>query len=399
MAKEERQIGQERIRDNQLTQQLNGTMSGALRQSSSQAEVGVISGAFEEDLHAFDVRPSLHVEQPRASDKFCPNPGSKRFQDPLNFDAASKSKYSFLNVIHACLQLHLKSHIGFRDFVLLSCEAVSRTVQPGVCRSRGLFPCPPPVWRWTGSQHPSPKRRRRRKFFKLLNAVVQQIVCCLNWQALGHVKCPPPSACVGFGYTHEQLAMIERIESHVVHFLKAGVFDSADLGRCADKFDRVLHACQELPDDCQDVDLLFFVNELNNSFDPYGSKPRARGAVLTKCHPFACETSRESGNDVSPEFIDLDASTAKPVVADRIKWAHSPQFDPRPFLTDPVVARASADPEALRLPEERWIKKPIGKVHCSRQEVLKLASKWDSKGCIFNCSDCNHDDEPCCHQW
>ena len=168
--------------------------------------------------------------------------------DPLKFDAASDCKYTFLTLIHACLQGHVHSHVGLRDFILLSCEHVSRTVQPGARRSGDLFPCPPPRWRGTGHQRPSPRRRRRLQFFKLRNQVVQQIIACLNWQALGHVKRPPPSARGGFGYFPEQLAVIERIEGLVTYFLRAGQFDAADLGRCADKFDRLLRACQELPD-------------------------------------------------------------------------------------------------------------------------------------------------------
>ena len=84
-----------------------------------------------------------------------------------------------------------------------------------------------------------------------------------------------------------------------------------------------------------------------------------------------------------PGFSDkcqLSTCVAKPVVASRIKWEHSPQFDPVPFLHDKVVRDAFIDPARVRLPEHLWDNKPRGKVHCSRDELLKLAEKWDSKG-------------------
>eukprot|EP00435_Cladocopium_sp_Y103_P011903 s2565_g3.t1 len=204
--------------------------------------------------------------------------------------------------------------------------------------------------------------------------------------------------------------MIERVESQVTYFLSAGSFDASDLGRCADKFDRLLRACQELPDSLQEVDLSLIIDEVSKGLDPYlksqfGSSKHDHGpsrdyhshdmTPADSCRPVIETCSKDSlASDVSNVEVHLDASSAKPVVADRIKWAHSPQFDPRPFLTDPVVARAFEDPETLRLPETLWIKRPVGKVHCSRKEVLKLASKWDSKGAcrIFRCDECDHEE-------
>ena len=60
----------------------------------------------------------------------------------------------------------------------------------------------------------------------------------------------------------------------------------------------------------------------------------------------------------------------------------SPNFDPRPFLTDPIVKRAFEDPNSLRMHESLWVAKPAGKIHCSRSEVLKLAEKWDAVGAL-----------------
>ena len=92
--------------------------------------------------------------------------------------------------------------------------------------------------------------------------------------------------------------------------------------------------------------------------------------------------SREVDVGVQEIKMHIDASNAKPVLADRIKWEHSPKFDPRPYLVDPVVKRAFEDPNSLRLDESLWKKQPTGKIHCSRSEVLKLAEKWDAVGAL-----------------
>ena len=85
-------------------------------------------------------------------------------------------------------------------------------------------------------------------------------------------------------------------------------------------------------------------------------------------------------NQVPVSRCKLPSSVAKPVIASRIKWEHSPQFDPIPFLHDKIVRDAFIDPSRVRLPEKLWIHKPRGKVHCQKSELLKLAEKWDSKG-------------------
>lgn len=76
----------------------------------------------------------------------------------------------------------------------------------------------------------------------------------------------------------------------------------------------------------------------------------------------------------------MPKTVAKPVVADRIKWEHSPSFDPVPFLVDPIVRQAFLDPLSVRLPSHQWPDQPRGRAHCSRSELLALAGKWDSKG-------------------
>ena len=298
------------------------------------------------------------------------------------------------------MQTNMKANIGLRDFILLSCMPATRTAQFGASCSKDLLPCPPPLWRWTGPQRPSPKQRKRIKFLKLVNRIVQQIICALNWEALGHVVKPPSAACAGSFISVDQHLMIERIESLVLRFVTAGCFQASMLGRSADKLERLLDACRELPGETQEVDLLDVVNSVQQGLEPYGSNtssktPKDHEAFCPDSHSFV-EGASAADNEPTDltSKIHLDSSSCKPVIADRIKWEHSPTFDPRPFLTDPVVKAAFNNPETLRLPPESWIKKPCGRVHCSRGEVLKLARKWDDKGAlkIFPCNTVNHDE-------
>lgn len=81
-----------------------------------------------------------------------------------------------------------------------------------------------------------------------------------------------------------------------------------------------------------------------------------------------------------PQSLNMAVTTAKPVRADRIKWEHSPSFDPIPFFTDQIVRDAFIDPSSVKLLASQWVDKPKGRVHCSKGELLRLAEKWDSKG-------------------
>ena len=68
------------------------------------------------------------------------------------------------------------------------------------------------------------------------------------------------------------------------------------------------------------------------------------------------------------------------MLADRIKWKLGPSFDPSPYLSDPVVKKAFQDPNVLRRPAASWPLRRQATVHCSRQELVRLATKWDALG-------------------
>ena len=344
--------------------------------------------------------------------------------------------FSFLDVLSTVLQVSDAACVGLKQFIRLSMQPQSRTVHRVRVSNSDIWPCPIPLWSWTASPNPSPRRRRRRHRLKLRSQVLQHIVGVLNWECLGHPLKPPPHACAGYEFSESQVEMLCRLEHLIDHFLSADDVSASSLGRSWEKFSKLLAAAKELPE-IQDVDLLELVGELAREFDPY-SKPQGFKHDGSSNHhtdleeklsreassPQKCRILRRpptpkmsqnlappspqtrgitrgpGGPNLTEAFwksstqkvsCKLPSSVARPVIADRIKWEHSPQFDPIPFFQDQIVKDAFVKPDSVKLPSSEWIRKPKGKVHCSRTELLKLAEKWDSKGAcrIFNLSEVN----------
>ena len=283
--------------------------------------------------------------------------------------------------------------LAWVDFSRFRC---SRTPAPvhGAPACSDLWPCPLPTWEWTGSTRLSPRRRKLRKRLKLRHSLLQLVVATLNWETLGHPTSPPPQACIGFDLTEEQWAMINRLERLVDHFVQAGPISSQSLGRSCEKFSNLLRACQELPGN-QEVDLDELVFDLASKLDPYSSKPTS---VDQQTMASSCDLNPPSPSPFSPPdagcslgVTRMPKSVAKPVISSRIKWEHRPNFDPTPYL---VVKDAFVDPARVRLPSRMWPQQPRGRVHCSKQELLGLACKWDSEGAcrIFRLDEINWDE-------
>ena len=306
----------------ELKETMSSTSSTAARCYAGRV---VTEKAFERDIASFDACGNP-LRLKHSSPVKCPNSPNTCRGSSFRFTADSPDTFSFLDILDRCLQVNMQAHIGLRDFILLSCVPATRTAQFGTQSSKDLMPCPPPLWRWTGSQRPSPKQRRKIRFLKLVNRIVQQIICTLNWEALGHVVKPPVAACAGPCISPDQHLMIERIESMVLRFATAGCFQASMLGRSADKLERLLAACQELPGVTQDVDLLDVVNSVRQGLDPYGSNtssktPNNQEAFCQDDQSVREVTSPDESVVASPDSkIHLDSSTCKPVVADRIKW-------------------------------------------------------------------------------
>ena len=266
------------------------------------------------------------------------------------------------------------AHVGLSSFLRLSMQPCSHTVHKA-SQSLDLLPCPIPRWSWTGPAKLSPQRRPRRKFLKSRAQLLQKVIGVLNWETLGHPVRPPPEATIGQAFTDPQWAMVCRLERLIDHFLKADAVSAASLGRSGEKFSSMMRVAKELPD-LQEVDLCNLVQALSHDLDPYGKRlPHDSPSHDNLGFDDTLKLPRKYKTET-----ELNSSPARPVVASRIKWEHSPSFDPLPFFTDTIVRDAFLDPSSVKLPSHRWVDKPKGRVHCSRLELLKLAEKWDSKG-------------------
>ena len=211
----------------------------------------------------------------------------------------------------------------------------------------------------------------------------------LNWLTLGHARTPPVYARLGAPISSAQHDMLERLEVMIDHFLDCPTTPFAELGRAAEKLAILCKLSFELKsfDAVSQQDIQSFLKVVSKDVDPYGSggKHFASPVKVPEKHETECKGGADSSAVTScaePEAtrVPLATTITKPVVAHRIKWKLGPSFDPRPFLTDPVVQQAFQDPDVLRLPESDWPRKPRAQVHCQRSELLALAEKWDKLG-------------------
>ena len=303
------------------------------------------------------------------------------------------SSIKCIELIKAILQLAGQNHSGLGEFLRRSL-ANPRSV----CSSStaaDVWPCPPPRWRWTAAAKPSPRKRRRRRFLEAKAKVLQVVVCTLNWLSLGYPKSPPKEARLGAPISKQQHEMLERLESLVGYFLSAPDVDLSDLGRAGDKMAKLFMAAIQLPFSSVDAEwdeLASFLDILHKDFDPYGKRKDPDDSPGSEQTEFHRECATEPTKLGPP--VPVSISPAKPVVADRIKWKLRPSFNPEPYLVDPVVREAFVNPEIMRRPANSWPVKRKAKVHCSKDELLKLAKKWDAhQACRLVATDAVREEE------
>ena len=380
----------------------------------------------------------------RVSDPAGAEPSATR-AEPKGFGANHHDPHSFssrpepnkLPLDETCFVSWVSSFLGsfwsarssLGSFLRLSLCAPACTVVPDE-RSGDLWPVPMPSRaRWTAHAQTTLGPHRRARVFKVAWELVRIQIGCLSWLALGCPCRPPARACVrGADLTDCQSGVIDTLERHCLHFLRAGRFCASQLGRSSEKFSALLNTVLELPSADVDRVLSEITSSLHAELDPY-TRPRTQPASPSCTPPAApsqdaaaaqvgaCQfpignpaksglgppllgpivnsnrnvlrapLERHSGPKVgaSPEFSGSlgvcslgSGLSCKKIVADRIKWSLPPTFDPQPFLTDATTRRVYQDPSALKLPEDAWPRLPRAKVHCSRGELLRLASKWDS---------------------
>ena len=315
-------------------------------------------------------------------------------------DAIPRTDTCFVSWVSSFLGFVWSSRSGLGSFLRLSSRAPACTALPDE-RSGDVWPVPLPVACWTADAKCklSPKRRRKARHLRLAGELLRLQVGTLNWLALGCPTVPPDRACTrGAALSRDQLNVLDTLERHCRYFLRAGPFNLSSLGRSGEKFANLLRASELSQADTSgacDVDRLLseFVCALQSDWCPYGPRPRTPNASTPTCPPQDASRPDAAAAACHPGSLGFSSVgsglSCKPVISDRIKWSLPPSFDPMPFLLDPDIKRAYADPSSVKLPAEMWPKLPRSKVHASRSELLRLAAKWDEHKAlrIFRCCD------------
>lgn len=276
----------------------------------------------------------------------------------------------------------LKCRTGLSQFIKLSLsDSLACNVQ-GSLKRPPIWPVPPPRWRWSASSGLGVKRRKQLRYHRTRHRLLQLIICSLNWEVLGHPTVPPRHAVLGASISSQQHDVICRLENFVDHLLHGDSFLPSDLGRASEKFHDLIQQVQGFPqslDQVSDEDILNLLAQLQSQFDPYSShfgrekcSTKQSADTAESEHPFCFPAVQTSTHG--------SAAGSKPVVASRVKWEYPPSFEAGPFLSNGVVRAAFENPEVLRKPSEEWPKARPAIVHCSREELLSLADRWDSLG-------------------
>ena len=337
--------------------------------------------------------------------------GSHEFPErPLpDLDPSSTKPLCPAELVQYTLRALRSGCCGLSWFIKLSLRDPACTAQITPAGD-SLWPIPPPRWRWFG-QGRSCKSRRRRRYFQTRAHLLQVVVCSLNWQTLGFPLVPPRGCTLGCPINPAQHRVLEHLEGLLDHFLSAPSFSPEALGRCGPKFSAFASVAQELPSNNRmDVDLFAkLAKALHVDFDAYSKAEASREPSAPEPAPMSTANVRDTGSleasvlPSAPARASAGGSPAETlsrslreldtlkVTASRIKWKHPPEFDPLPYLDDPLLRAAYIDPEVLRLPSSQWAHARPALVHAERNELLALARAWDAHGalCIFGADELN----------
>ena len=337
--------------------------------------------------------------------------GSHEFPErPLpDLDPSSTKPLCPAELVQYTLRALRSGCCGLSWFIKLSLRdpACAAQITPA---GDSLWPIPPPRWRWFG-QGRSSKSRRRRRYFQTRAHLLQVVVCSLNWQTLGFPLVPPRGCTLGCPINPAQHRVLEHLEGLLDHFLSAPSFSPEALGRCGPKFSAFASIAQELPSNNRmDVDLFAkLAKALHVDFDAYSKAEASREPSAPEPAPMSTANVRDTGSLEAPVLPSAPARASAggspaetlsrslreldtlKVTASRIKWKHPPEFDPLPYLDDPLLRAAYIDPEVLRLPSSQWAHARPALVHAERNELLALARAWDAHGalCIFGADELN----------
>eukprot|EP00438_Fugacium_kawagutii_P000101 Skav218715 [mRNA] locus=scaffold1346:664540:668773:+ [translate_table: standard] len=243
------------------------------------------------------------------------------------------------------------------------------------CSSRQLWPCPIPASLKSASGIRSGRRRARLKLRVIIREHLRVYVATCNWLTQGR---PKKFSGVRQPCSAVQSRMLDDLESTLRLFYRLSPGPSSGLDRSFGKFSSLSEALSELGDATQ---------HLRRELDAYNPQ-RAPGSFCDSAADFdradAAHSSSASAVQTMqpPTRSKQSGSSAMPIDPERIHFKQPPEFDPQPFITDPLLKSGFMNPVHLRTPQETWPKVRPAKVMCSREDLLKLFRKWDDVFCF-----------------
>eukprot|EP00438_Fugacium_kawagutii_P007238 Skav211558 [mRNA] locus=scaffold2228:116375:121024:+ [translate_table: standard] len=178
---------------------------------------------------------------------------------------------------------------------------------------------------------------------------LNNMVVVLNWLHLGQPGAPPRTYCAALPLNGRQRAVVGRLRRFCDVWQKVGEVTAEDMGRSASKMETLEEAVAKL---------------------------EKTAVTFAETSGYGIPNSR-SGRFAASLFSDVQQ--AKPVVASRLNFGGTPQFDPREHL-DATARAVYEDPASTLLPEEHRVDPPVVRVHGRRWEVLQLLRKLDATG-------------------
>lgn len=281
-----------------------------------------------------------------------PEPQFHSRSRPTKVPGASASTYSGSSIFQSLLRhlLSSKSRLGgfARSFVTWH---LAHRISDGTA-SFELFPlpCPYPEVFWR-------KSAEEDKRLSLKKGVVAAIII-LNYLHYNRPKAWDDGMKTKRQLTKKQWEAVRRLEFFMEAWTEFNLVTPEVMGRTAGKVESLEGVLSEL-EGC--------------------AAPLAKsGGGYFNATSVQRNVPLVSGTSQGPELSNSGMTTFKEVAADRLTFVGRPSFDPTPFL-DPLSKKIFNDPMSCRLdPSECKVKQPRLRVHCSRQEKIKLFELLDA---------------------
>ena len=273
----------------------------------------------------------------------------------IHLPGARASTYSGFGLLQSLLRHMLRGRCrlgGFaRSFVAMhfACQEAGMTAKPE------LFPMPAPYPEVLLKKSSAQDARMARK------KGVVAIVIVLNFLHLNRPR-SMPSFTGGVKLSRAQWDAVRRIEVFLEGWLESPPITPAEMGRTAGKVESLEAMLKKL--ESQALSLA----KTGGGYFPDAPRSDQPGRPPCFKEPILGVMETEG------------MSTFKNVDASRLSFVGRPHFDPTPYL-DPLSKMIYNDPLAVRIsPQECHAKPPLLRVHCSRQEKIKLFELLDASG-------------------